>query len=98
MMGLLKPIMLWTHEELIAEVERLQAEINEWRHRAVGGTCRILSKGDECDCSLCVRDAEIERLRASNSELVASAKEEWWVRCREAIKTAEAAGGSDDKL
>jgi hypothetical protein len=44
------------------EAERLQAEIAEWKHRAVGGTCRILSDPD-CDCSLCKRDKEIERLR-----------------------------------
>lgn len=51
-------------------------------------------------------EAEVERLQASNKELVAAfryaaesmwggdawrqAKAEWWIRCREAIKAAEA--------
>ena len=51
------------------EVGRLRAEAAEWEHRAIGGQCKILSE-DKCDCSLCVRDAEIERLRAENRTLV----------------------------
>ena len=50
-------------DRLEDEVKRLRAEIAEWKHRAIGGQCRILSEGDKCDCSLCVRDAELERLR-----------------------------------
>ena len=45
------------------ECERLKTELAEWKHRAVGGTCRILSD-PKCDCSLCKRDAENERLKA----------------------------------
>ena len=50
-------------DEAKAEIERLREENAEWKHRAIGGTCRILSKGDGCSCSLCARDREIERLR-----------------------------------
>jgi hypothetical protein len=40
-----------------AEIERLKEAIR------VRGGCRMLSDGDKCDCGLCVRDNEIERLR-----------------------------------
>ncbi len=32
------------------------------RLRAAAGGCRILSEGNKCDCGLCKRDKEIERL------------------------------------
>jgi len=44
-------------------IDELKAEVAEWRHRAIGGTCRILSNPD-CNCSLCRRDREVERLQA----------------------------------
>ena len=31
-------------------------KIEEWKHRAIGGTCKILSLGEKCNCSLCFRD------------------------------------------
>lgn len=48
--------------------DAMENELADWKHRAVGGTCRILSD-PECDCSLCRRDKEIERLRIANHEL-----------------------------
>lgn len=51
-------------EEMDAEIKQLRIELAEWKHRTVGGTCQVLSKGDACDCSLCKRDAEIKRLQA----------------------------------
>ncbi len=49
-----------------AKIERLQDSL-----RAASGGCRILSEGDNCNCGLCKRDEEIERLREHNSELCA---------------------------
>ena len=46
----------------LAEIDRLRIEVSEWKHRAVGGTCRMLFKGDACDCSLCRRDEAIAKL------------------------------------
>jgi hypothetical protein len=40
-----------------AEIERLKEAVR------VRGGCRLLSDGDKCNCGLCVRDNEIERLR-----------------------------------
>ena len=40
-----------------------QAEIERMREHLPGG-CRMLSKGNECDCSLCQRDARIAALEA----------------------------------
>lgn len=48
-----------------AELAAAQAEISEWKHRAVGGTCRALSEGSECQCSLCARDRHIAELEAA---------------------------------
>ncbi len=47
---------------LLAEVERLQDRL-----RAASGGCRMLSEGDKCDCGLCKRDRELERLQAELS-------------------------------
>jgi len=41
----------------------------EDRLRACRGGCKILSQGDACDCGLCKREREIERLRGENDEL-----------------------------
>ncbi|HUW30219.1 MAG TPA: hypothetical protein VM223_01265 [Planctomycetota bacterium] len=46
-------------------IAELEAKVAEWQQRAVGGLCRMLSVQD-CNCSLCQRDREIERLRAEN--------------------------------
>ena len=51
-------------EKVKAEQAQLTAEVAEWKQRAVGGMCRVLSDFD-CDCSLCRRDAKIIRLRAT---------------------------------
>ncbi len=45
------------HECPQCKIERL-----EDRLRAVHGGCRMLSEGSDCDCGLCKRDREIERL------------------------------------
>jgi hypothetical protein len=39
------------------EIERLKEAVR------VRGGCRVLSEGNACDCGLCKRDAEIERLK-----------------------------------
>ena len=44
------------------KVMQLEDEVAEWKHRAIGGTCKILSQGSNCDCALCKRDKEIQRL------------------------------------
>ncbi len=45
-----------------------EAERDEWKHRAIGGTCKVLSLGDKCTCSLCVRDNKIVELEARLAE------------------------------
>ncbi len=47
---------------IVAEIERLQDRL-----RAASGGCRMLSEGDKCDCGLCKRDRELERLQAELS-------------------------------
>lgn len=47
-----------------ARILEAQAERDEWKHRAIGGTCKILSIGDKCECSLCLRDKGIMKLKA----------------------------------
>ena len=47
----------------IAEIERLKEAIR------VRGGCRLLSEGEACDCGLCKRDNEIERLTTENGRL-----------------------------
>jgi hypothetical protein len=49
--------------EQAAEIKRLKEAIR------VRGGCRMLSDGDKCDCGLCVRDNEIERLANRVAEL-----------------------------
>lgn len=49
-------------------LRQLIKELAEWKHRAIGGTCRILSVGEACDCSLCQRDIEIAALKAELAE------------------------------
>jgi len=73
-----KLIVTTTREEMgfgisnaIDEIERLRAEVAEWKHRVIGGTCRILSEGDKCNCALCIRDAEIEKLRTTEVDRIA---------------------------
>ena len=48
--------------------------LREIEQRTRGGLCRMYSEGDACDCALCRRDAEIERLRAENADLRARGK------------------------
>ena len=57
-----------------SELDYLRTQVSEWKHRAIGGTCRTLSDPD-CDCSLCKRDAQIARLQAivDNTEAAARA-------------------------
>ena len=50
-------------------IVKLEAEVAEWKHRAVGGTCRILSKDEECDCSICQRDRKINKLKGQVNRL-----------------------------
>jgi hypothetical protein len=48
--------------EMQAKLLAAEQERDEWRHRAVGETCRVMSDPD-CRCSLCIRDHEIQQLR-----------------------------------
>lgn len=57
-------------EALAAEVERLQSALE---HKP--GSCRILSEGDACDCTLCKQSREIERLNAIIGTIINGA--EW---------------------
>ena len=55
-------------EQYRQEIERLQHAL-----RACHGGCRMLSQGDDCDddcdCGLCKRDREIDRLRQAIKQL-----------------------------
>ncbi len=51
-------------DEKDAEIERLKDCL-----RASTGGCRILSEGNNCDCGLCKRDNEIERLKKEQHEI-----------------------------
>lgn len=57
----------------VAEVQAARidaaAESAEWKQRAVGGMCRMLSKGDACECSLCIRDKMIAELTKERDTL-----------------------------
>jgi len=45
-------------------VQSIEVEIKRLKEAVrVRGGCRMLSEGDNCDCGLCVRDNEIERLK-----------------------------------
>jgi hypothetical protein len=57
-------------DKLKAKLAAATAEVLEWKCRAIGGQCKILSLGSACDCTLCKADnrnrelkAEVERLR-----------------------------------
>jgi len=48
--------------EAEAEVERLIAELEAARQDRMRGNCRMMA--EDCECGLCVREREIERLQA----------------------------------
>jgi len=53
-----------------AKVADLQNQVAEWKHRAIGGTCRVLSD-PACDCPLCQRDRTIAALQVVVDAIVA---------------------------
>jgi DNA repair exonuclease SbcCD ATPase subunit len=55
-----------TCDELTAECMQHKAEIQQLKEAVrVRGGCRMLSDGDKCNCGLCKRDNEIQRLTES---------------------------------
>ena len=52
--------------EAEAEVERLIAELEAARQDRMRGNCRMMA--EDCECGLCVREREIERLQAAERE------------------------------
>ena len=60
-------------DEMQDQIAALKAELAEWKHRAIGGTCRILSD-ENCDCSLCLRDAKLKALREQLAEAAEEAE------------------------
>jgi hypothetical protein len=52
------------YEVLTWHLHRQQEKIEQLKEAIrVRGGCRMLSDGDKCDCGLCTRDNEIERLQ-----------------------------------
>jgi hypothetical protein len=54
---------------LLEQIKIQEIEIDEWKHRAVGGTCRILSPGSACQCPLCSRDQKLNLLKNKLGQL-----------------------------
>jgi hypothetical protein len=52
---------------LAAEVERLRAELAEAQADRMRGNCKIMA--DDCDCGLCKREREIERLQGQVADM-----------------------------
>jgi len=61
--------------KLEQERDEARRQAEEWKHRAIGGTCRILSEGDACDCAICRRDKEIAELSKQAAEAAARQRE-----------------------
>ncbi len=82
------------------EIERLSEAVR------VRGGCRMLSDGKDCDCGLCIRDKEIERLRGAlltcQSLAVGRSRLTLLDRCvkicevTNEVLAARAAGGKDE--
>jgi hypothetical protein len=53
---------------------RLQRELDEAKRDRMRGTCKLLSLGDKCECGLCAREKEIERLQATINAICDSAE------------------------
>lgn len=54
-------------QELKAEIERLRAELAEAQADRMRGNCKIMA--DDCDCGLCKREREIERLQGQVADM-----------------------------
>lgn len=57
-----------TMEGLCVETDALKAKLEAFEKRPWPG-CRVLSKGKDCDCSLCMADRENERLNKELKDL-----------------------------
>ena len=62
----IKPIInkAMSYFDMEKKIKKLEIEVKEWKHRAIGGQCEVLSVGwEKCQCPICIRERLIEKLK-----------------------------------